>query len=132
MPHTRSYSDMNKTAVSLEQAGQEFEPEVSYALAGSGSGGAAWGADTAGADDTAAALHRVTAGIREGISPLQFMDSIAAGNRKLGNRDFLHWVGQLHADRQGRETHEIAAQGLQGPGRPLTPPGYPATGLWPS
>ena len=120
MPHTRSYSDMNKTAVSLEQAGQESETEVRYALAGSGSGGAAWGADTAGADDTAAALHRVTAGIRGGISPLQFMDSIDTGNRELGNRDFLHWVGQLHAGGQGRETHEIAAQGLQGPGRPLT------------
>ena len=120
MPHTRSYSDMNKTAVSLEQAGQESETEVRYALAGSGSGGAAWGADTAGADDTAAALHRVNAGIRGGISPLQFMDSIDTGNRKLGNRAFLHWVGQLHGCGQGREAHEIAAQGLQGPDRPLT------------
>ena len=101
MPHTRSYSDTNKTAVPLEQAGQEFEPEVNYALAGQGSGGAAWGADTAGADDTAAALHRVTAGIREGISPLQFMDSIAAGNRKLGNRDTC--TGSDNCTRTGRE-----------------------------
>ena len=116
MTHTRYFTDTNKTAVPLEQAGQEFEPEVNYALAGQGSGGA----DTAGADDTAAALYRVTAGIRTGISPLQFMDSIDAGGRQLGNRDFLHWVGQLHGGGQGREAHEIAAHGLQGPGRPLT------------
>ena len=111
---------MNKTADSLEQAGQESERGVIQTLSGQGSQGAPWGADTAGVDDFAAALHSVTAGIRMGVSPLQFMDSIDAGGRQLGNRAFLHWVGQLHAVGQERETHEIAAQGLQGPARPLT------------
>ena len=38
----------------------------------------------------------------------------------MGNRTFMHWVGQLHAGGQAGATREIAAQGLQGPGRPLT------------
>ena len=113
-------SDMNKTAVSPEQTGQESERQINKTLAGQGSQIATCGANPADSDNTAAALHTVTAGIRMGISPLQFMDSIDAGGRQLGNRAFLHWVGQVHADRQDGETLEIAAQGLQGPGQPLT------------
>ena len=96
MNHTNYSHGMNRTAVSPELAGKESGAGVSHTLAGHGT---AWEADTAGTDDTGAALNRVTAGIREGASPLQFMDSINTGSRQLGNRAFLHRVGQLHADR---------------------------------
>ena len=42
-------------------------------------------------------LLSVAAAITSGVQPFQFMDSIHAGNVLLGNRAFLHWVGQLHA-----------------------------------
>ena len=84
---------MNKTAIS---PGQEVGFGISHTPAGYG---VVWGSDAARADDTDAALDRVTAGIREGVSPLQFMDSIDAGSRQFGNRVFLHRVGQLHADK---------------------------------
>ena len=116
-----SYSpDVKQTEVSPEQTGRETELEISKTLAGPGCRAAASGADPAGSGNPAAALHTVTAGIRSGISPLQFMDSIDAGGRQLGNRAFMHWVGQLHAGGHAGATREIAAQGLQGPGRPLT------------
>ena len=116
-----SYSpDVKQTEVSAEQTGREAEHEISKTLAGPGSQAAASGADPAGSGNPAAALYAVTAGIRSGISPLQFMDSIDAGGRQLGNRAFMHWVGQLHAGGQAEATRAIAAQGLQGPGRPLT------------
>ena len=116
-----SYSpDLNKTEVSPDQTGREAEHESARTLAGPAGQAAASGADPAGSGNPAAALRTVSAGIRSGISPLQFMDSIDAGNRQLGNRAFMHWVEQLHAGPQAGATHEIAAQGLQGPGRPLT------------
>ncbi len=116
-----SYSpDLNKTEAAPEQSGREAEHEITRTLAGPGNQAAASGADPAGAGNPAAALHTVSAGIRSGISPLQFMDSIDAGARQMGNRGFMHWVEQLHGEGQAGATHEIAAQGLQGPGRPLT------------
>ena len=55
-----------------------------------------------------------------GASPLQFRAGIDAGSRQMGNRAFLHWVGELHAAGWGRETHEAAVQGSQAPDRPQT------------
>ena len=93
---------MNKTTVS---SGQEAGSGISHTLAGYG---ALWGSDAARADDIDTALDRVTAGIREGVSPLQFMDSIDAGSRQFGNRAFLHRVGQLHA---GKATSQAVLRG---------------------
>ena len=93
---------MNKTTVS---PGQEAGSGISHTLAGNG---ALWGSDAARADDIDTALDRVTAGIREGVSPLQFMDSIDAGSRQFGNRAFLHRVGQLHA---GKATSQAVLRG---------------------
>ena len=111
---------MNKTTISPKQAGQDSERGVNQTLASQGNQGAICGADPTGANDTDAALHTVAAGIKMGSSPLQFMDSIDAGGRQLGNRAFLHWAGQLYAEGLDGKTHEIATQGLQDPGRPLT------------
>ena len=97
---------MNKTAIS---PGQEVGFGISHTPAGYG---VVWCSDAARADDTDAALDSVIAGVRKGVSPLQFMDSINAGSRQLGNRAFLHWVGQLHEGGQVREPHEIALQAV--------------------
>ena len=116
-----SYSpDLKQTENSPEQAGHESEHEMTKTLAGAAGQAAANGAAPAGPGDGAAALHTIAAGIRSGISPLQFMDSIDAGGRQMGNRAFMHWVEQVHTGTAGGATHGIAAQGLQGPGRPLT------------
>ncbi len=116
-----SYSpDLKQTENSPEQAGHESEHEMTKTLAGAAGQAAANGAAPAGPGDGAAALHTIAAGIRSGISPLQFMDSIDAGGQQMGNRAFMHWVGQVHTGTADGATHGIAAQGLQGPGRPLT------------
>ena len=120
MGHTPYYSDKHSSTDVIEQAGQAAEIGDSHNRVGHGAASTVSGDSPAGVDVGIAHLDTVAAGILNGISPLQFMDSIDTGNRKLGNRAFLHWVGQLHAGGQGREAHEIAAQGLQGSGRPLT------------
>ena len=53
----------------------------------------------AGAEVGTAPLQTLAADLSGDASPQQFMDSINAGNRQLGNRAFLHRVGQLHADK---------------------------------
>ena len=60
-------------------------------------------------------LQTVASGIQAGIAPVQFMDSIRAGNRQLGNRTFLHWVESLHAVPREKDTYRVVAQGVQGP-----------------
>ena len=72
------------------------------------------------ASDGNVVIQNVAQGVLSGVSPLHFMDAINAGNRIMGNRDFLRFVGGLH--RQSRETdsHDIARAGLQGIGHPLT------------
>ena len=73
-------------------------------------------------DGNPVSLQTVVAGIRNGISPLQFMAGINAGNSLLGNHAFLHWIGGLHAGRQDRDTSEITAPILQDPDHVLTNP----------
>ena len=65
-------------------------------------------------------LQTMTAGISSGISPLQFMDCIQVGNRQLGNRAFVRWVGELRSREQDPGIQQVAGSGLQEPGRSLT------------
>lgn len=65
-------------------------------------------------------LQPVVEGILSGASPLQFMDSIDAGSKLLGNRGLLHLVGRLKSGEQERGVRAMAERGLQGPGCPLT------------
>ena len=111
-------SERSRASVT-DQAAQEAEHELTRTPAGSAGQAAPNGAAPAGPGD-GAALHTIAAGIRSGISPLQFMDSIDAGGQQMGNRAFMHWVEQVHTGTADGATHGIAAQGLQGPGRPLT------------
>ena len=62
-------------------------------------------------------LLTVAAGILDGVTPLQFMDSIDVANHQLGNRAFLRWVESLQAEEPGAA---IRAVGV--PGRPPTAP----------
>ena len=62
-------------------------------------------------------LQAVATGILGGAAPLQFMDSIDAGNRQLGNRAFLRWVGKLQAARREFYLQRGATHTPQGPNR---------------
>ena len=79
-----------------------------------------WGDNSAYADENSSPLQTVADGILSGTSPLQFMDSINAGNSQLGNRAFIQFIGELHTRRRQIDMHGIAAKGLQGPGQTLT------------
>ena len=116
MGHPSCYSDMHSSAAAMEQAGQVAEVGSDNTLTGHSGGGTVWGDGPAGA----ASLQTVAAGMLGGVCPQQFMDSINTGSGQLGNRAFLHWVGELYAAGRGGETHAVAAQGLQYPGSPLT------------
>ena len=65
----------------------------------------------------AAPLQAVASGIFAGAAPLQFMDSIDAGNRQLGNRAFLRWVGKLQAAHREFNLPRGATHTPQGPNR---------------
>ena len=117
MMNLNPYDSSERARASVtDQAAQEAEHELTRTPAGSAGQVAANGAAPAGPG----ALHTISAGIRSGISPLQFMGSIDAGGQQMGNRAFMHWVEQVHTSTPDGATHGIAAQGLQGPGRPLT------------
>ena len=65
-------------------------------------------------------LQTMAAGISSGISPVQFMDCIQVGNRQLGNRAFVRWVGELRSREQDPGIQQVAGSGLLEPGRSLT------------
>ena len=66
------------------------------------------------------ALQRISQGVMNCKSPIQFMDAINAGNSAIGNRALLQFVGRLYQQRQTPDTHAIARAGLKGPSRTLT------------
>lgn len=88
---------MKKTSASADQTRNEFDAGVNQTLACKGSQGAAGCSASSGSADSTAAMHTVATGIRMGISPLQFVDSIDSGGRQMGNRAFVEWVGQQYA-----------------------------------
>ena len=65
-------------------------------------------------------LQRISQGVMNCESPIQFMDAINAGNSAIGNRALLQFVGRLYQQRQTPDTHAIARAGLKGPSRTLT------------
>ena len=65
-------------------------------------------------------LQMVASSFHNGISPLEFMSSINAGNELFGNRLFMRWVARLRNGERVPDVREIAAEGLHGAGRPLT------------
>ena len=84
------------------------------------SGPASGGNNFTHPDNYPAILQTMAAGISSGISPLQFMDSIQVGNRQLGNRAFVRWVGELRSREHDPGIQQVAGSGLQEPGWSLT------------
>ena len=65
--------------------------------------------------DHTVALQEVAAVIQGGAPPEWFRESIDAGYRQLGNRSFMHWVGEMHAAGHGGQAQADAMQGRQDP-----------------
>ena len=113
MSYIQYHSDADNTAAWMERTGQDIGVGVDPSRASL----PPWRDKS---DGQSLSLQTMAAGIQGGIPLLQFSDSIRSGNRHMGNRAFLHWVGELYAAGRGGETHAVAAQGLQYPGSPLT------------
>ena len=79
-----------------------------------------------GNNEVHTALSTITTGISTGQSPLQFKSAINTAHAHMGNRAFMHYVGQQYQ----QQVHDIAQDGISGhpPGFPL--PGTDTTGLW--
>ena len=92
-------------------------------VAVSGRSGAAGGCGGVGmAVDGSEALARVLAGVQDGAGMRGFQAGIEAGQRALGNRAFLRWVGELRSG--GREA--VAPLQLMGKKRKKPGAGPPA------
>ena len=116
MNNRQYHPDTDMTSAGIEQTRKDIHARGSNILADCITRG-----DSATCPDgNSDSLQTVADGILSGTSPLQFMDSVNAGNQQLGNRAFLQFVGELHAGCQPVDMHGIAAKGLQGPGQPLT------------
>ena len=116
MSHTQYHSDTGNFTACMGYTGQEV---------GDGDGAGrpgltSWRAASGCPDGETTALHALAAGIRSGVSPLQFKAGIVAGNEQMGNRAFLRWVEGLQAGGQDRNTLEITPPGMQGRESSLT------------
>ena len=118
MSYSKCHSDTNNTAVCMEYTGQDIVVGVDTSRAGV----TPWRDKSACLDGQFLSLQTLAEGIQGGIPSLQFSDSIQSGNRHMGNRAFLRWVGELHGDRQDVHIRGLPAQGLQHPALPRTRP----------
>ena len=101
----------------MKQAVVQNEAGVGDTLADECSSCSPWIEEAIHSGASSIPLLTVAAGILDGVTPLQFMDSIDVVNHQLGNRAFLRWVESLQADEPGAA---IRAVGI--PGRPPTAP----------
>ena len=99
----------------MKQAVVQNEAGVGDTLADECSSCSPWIKEAIHSGTSSIPLLTVAAGILDGVTPLQFMDSIDVANNQLGNRAFLRWVESLQADEPGAA---IRAVGV--PGRPPT------------
>ena len=111
MTHTSYNPETYHTTTETGQAGQAVVRSGSARYC-SGVQAAPCSAETAGADADTTLLQRVAAGILGGVCPREFRAGIDAGNRQMGNRAFLHWVGRLHERDPDPHTNELAAGGF--------------------
>ena len=118
MSYSKCHSDTDNTAACMERTGQDTGVGVDTSRAGV----TPWRDKSACLDGQSLYLQTMAAGIQGGIPPLQFSDSIQSGNRHMGNRAFLRWVGGLHGDRQEVNIRGLPAQGLQHPAPSQTRP----------
>ena len=115
MSYIQYHSDADNTAAWMERTGQEIGVGVDPSRASL----PPWRDKS---DGQSLSLQTMAAGIQGGIPLLQFSDSIRSGNRHMGNRALMHWVGELYAGRQDTNPRGPAAQGVQYPVPPQTHP----------
>ena len=111
MIHASYNPETYNTTTETGQAGQAVVRPGS-ARYDSGVQAAPCSAETACADADTNPLQRVAAGILGGVCPREFRAGIDAGNRHMGNRAFLHWVGGLQGRDRDPHTNELAAGGF--------------------
>ena len=98
------------------------------------------GVDTAVAGAAGEALGHVVAGLQGGAGPGEFRAGIEAGQRELGNRAFMQWVGELQSGGRDRSAADGAAPlQMMGGGKKKNPgaeagarPGETASGSTPA
>ncbi len=106
MSYTPHHSDVDLNAALPEQGEHEIDGRSATVRPGHSP-----------RQDGTGVLQQLAAAMQCGASPLQVMESIAAGNRQPGNRAFMHWVGALHAAGRGGGAHTDTVPGWQDPGR---------------
>ena len=115
MSYIQYHSDTDNTAACMERTGQDIGVGVDTSRASL----PPWRDKS---DGQSLSLQTMAAGIQGGIPLLQFSDNIRSGNRHMGNRSLMHWVGELYAGRQDTNPRGPAAQGVQYPVPPQTHP----------
>ena len=115
MSYIQYHSDTDNTAACMERTGQDIGVGVDTSRASL----PPWRDKS---DGQSLSLQTMAAGIQGGIPLLQFSDNIRSGNRHMGNRSLMYWVGELYAGRQDTNPRGPAAQGVQYPVPPQTHP----------
>ena len=72
------------------------------------------------ADNSNVVLQDSAQYVMSDAPPIQFMNAINTGNKKLGNRSFMRLISGLHQQCKKIDIHNIAATGLQGTGQAMT------------
>ena len=69
----------------------------------------------AGPTDPYAALQFLASGRGNAVAQEQYLHGMDAVRQQLGNRAFMHWVGEMHAAGHGGQAQAAAMQGRQDP-----------------
>ena len=94
MNNRQYHPDTDKTSAGIEQTRKDIHARSNNIPADS----ITWEDNSTCPDDNSNSLQTVADGILSGTSPLQFMDSINAGNQQLGNRAFLQFAENCTQD----------------------------------
>ena len=108
MPYNKTAPQGRPRQADLSTAGtgQPGHGDAVHGRAGTGIPG---GVDTAVAGVAGEALGQVVAGLQGGAGPGEFRAGIEAGQRELGNRAFMQWVGELQSGGQDAPAADGAA-----------------------
>ena len=139
MPYEKTAPQGRPRQADLSTAGtgQPGHGDALHGRAGTGSPG---GVDTAVAGVAGEALGQVVAGLQGGAGPGEFRAGIEAGQRELGNRAFMQWVGELQSGGRDAPAPDGAAPlQMMGGGKKKNPgpeagarPGETASGSTPA
>ena len=117
--HTQFYPDTGVKVILSDQSGQDAEIGITGKEAARYRVHAPLADNFPDPDLASVSLRMLAESISSGIHPLLFMENINNGNRQLGNRSFLQWVGQQYAAGRRNDLRAGAARRLQDAGQPL-------------